>query len=50
MMSEPSKTQVLSAWVEFFDQKFRAPMRLSSGSIDTITEARATVRVKVVDQ
>jgi L-alanine-DL-glutamate epimerase-like enolase superfamily enzyme len=42
-----SETRVLSARVEFFPQKFRVPMRLSSGLIETITEARATVRVRV---
>jgi L-alanine-DL-glutamate epimerase-like enolase superfamily enzyme len=42
-----SETRVLSAQVEFLPQKFRVPMRLSSGLIETITEARATVRVRV---
>ncbi len=46
-MSELGKTRVLSASIEFFDRKFRTPMQLSSGIIDTITEARATVRVTV---
>ncbi len=49
-MAELSNTKVLAAKVEFFDQKFRTPMRLSSGVIDTITEARATVRVAVGNQ
>lgn len=44
-----SHTEVLSAQVEFLPQKFRVPMRLSSGLIETITEARATVRVRVGD-
>lgn len=41
------QTQVLEARIEFFEQKFRVPLRLSSGLIETITEARATVKVKV---
>lgn len=49
-MNELSQTKVISASVEFFDQKFRTPMQISSGIIDTITEARATVRVKVGSQ
>lgn len=43
------KTQVISARVEFFDQILRVPMQLSSGVIDAVTEARATVRVRVGD-
>lgn len=46
-MTNLSDTQVLSAQVEFLPQKFLVPMRLSSGLIETITEARATVRVRV---
>lgn len=46
-MKDLSKTQVLSARVEFLEQKFRTPMQLSTGLIEVITEARATVRVKV---
>lgn len=46
-MNEFSKVQVLSAKLEFFDQRFRVPMQLSSGLIEMITEARACVRVKV---
>jgi L-alanine-DL-glutamate epimerase-like enolase superfamily enzyme len=44
-----SQTRVLSAQVDFLSQKFRVPMRLSSGLIETITEARATVRVRAGD-
>jgi L-alanine-DL-glutamate epimerase-like enolase superfamily enzyme len=39
--------QVLEASVEFFHQPFLVPLRLSSGSISEITEARAEVRVRV---
>ncbi len=46
-MTTLEQTQILSVKVEFFSQKFRTPMQLSSGRIETITEARATVRVKV---
>jgi len=46
-MSTLHHTEVLGARVEFFEQKFRVPLRLSTGLIETITEARATVRVRV---
>lgn len=42
--------KVLSAKIEFFEQKFRKPLLLSSGPISTITEARATVTVTVGDR
>ncbi len=49
-MTSLENVRVLSAKVEFFDQKFRKPLLLSSGPIDTITEARATVTVAVGDR
>jgi len=39
--------QVLDSSVEFFDRPFIKPLKLSSGTITQITEARATVRVRV---
>lgn len=50
IMVSLNQTQVLGADVEFFEQKFRVPLRLSTGLIETITEARATVRVRVGDR
>lgn len=41
------KCQVLEASVEFFHRPFLVPLRLSSGNISEITEARAEVRVRV---
>lgn len=49
-MTNLSRTRVLSAKVEFFEQKFRTPIQLSSGLIDVITEARATVQVQMGDR
>lgn len=46
-MSILVETCVLSARVEFLPQRFLVPMRLSSGLIESITEARAVVRVRV---
>lgn len=46
-MTALQQTEVLGARVEFFEQKFRTPLRLSTGLIETITEARATVSVRV---
>ncbi len=40
-------TQILHSSVEFFDRPFIKPLRLSTGTITRITEARATVRVRV---
>lgn len=40
------QTKVLSARVEFVRQNFKTPLRLSSGLIEAITEARAHVRVR----
>lgn len=40
-------TTILSAEVEFLHQPFVKPLQLSSGIIDSISEARATVRVLV---
>src|SRR5882757_7527754 len=45
-MCRLSKTEILDARVKFFEQRFQTPMRLSSGLIECITEARATVRVR----
>src|SRR4051794_37748087 len=39
--------QVLGAAVTFFHRPFRVPLRISSGVISEITEARAEVRVRV---
>src|SRR4051794_13964008 len=39
-------TQVLEASVEFLDRPFAKPLRLSSGDITRVTEARARVRVR----
>lgn len=50
MKSALQQTRVLDARVEFFEQKFRMPLRLSTGLIETITEARATVTVKSGDR
>ncbi len=41
------QVSVLGAEVEFFEQKFRMPLRLSTGVIEAITEARAKVRISV---
>ncbi len=45
-MSDRANTQILKAEVEFIEQRFKTPMQLSSGLIETITEARATVSVR----
>jgi L-alanine-DL-glutamate epimerase-like enolase superfamily enzyme len=41
------KAQILEATVEFFDRPFARPLPLRTGFITEITEARATVRVRV---
>lgn len=41
------KARVIEAGVEFFERPFRKPLRISSGAITRITEARAEVRVRV---
>ncbi len=46
-MTDLGDTRVLSAEVEFLPRRLRVPMRLSSGLIEAITEARATVHVRV---
>lgn len=49
-MTDLHQTQVLEAQVEFLEQKLRVPLRLSTGLIESVTEARATVRVRVGDR
>ena len=49
-MNVLSEVRVLDGRIEFFDQNLRVPMQLSSGVIKVVTEARATVRVRVGDR
>jgi L-alanine-DL-glutamate epimerase-like enolase superfamily enzyme len=46
MGSGPISAQVLSAEVEFVDRRLDVPLRLASGTITELTEARAAVRVR----
>lgn len=49
MPSSPIEASVVAASVGFIDRRLDVPLRLSSGTITDLTEARATVRVRVGD-
>lgn len=46
MENDATATSVVSAEVDFVDRKLDTPLRLASGTITELTEARATVRVR----
>lgn len=46
MRNDAADTSVVSAEVEFIDRKLDTPLRLASGTITELTEARATVRIR----
>lgn len=49
-MTDVFQTKILNATVEFLERPFIKPLQLSTGLITEITEARATVTVKVGDR
>ncbi len=44
------EARVLAAGVEFIERRLESPLRLSSGTITDLTEARAWTRVRVADR
>lgn len=49
MADEAVEARVVAASVAFIDRRLDVPLRLSSGTITELTEARTTVRVRVRD-
>lgn len=50
MNSDSTRARIIGAEVTFLDRKLRTPLRLSSGVITVLTEARAQVRLRVSGQ